>query len=403
VLFFRGLGYKERREQDIPSQSLTRLDAFNGVGRILALVDTIRGAYFQTRGLLEGLSLGEPTRLAYALAVEAVYLATAGNATRSAKLASQAGAIAERTGNVKLQSLVEVVRGFAAFVLGRLPEALDHIDRGGRRLKEDSPGAFWDQRTALLAGIWTVGWMGNLNLLAERVELGVREAEHRGDLYTATTLRTGVPNLTWLRKGDPAVARAVVLDAMRQWTQRGYHSQHYWSLLALTRIDLYEGDGRAAYARVTRDWSRLSRALILQVRLMGVEALHMRASSALAVATDENGTERQKMVRVALSDARRIAAMRWALGAPFVRLIQASVAALGRDDARAIQELEAAAKGFDEVAMSLHANVSRWHLGRARGGDEGRALVTSAEAWLTEQGVASPSRIAATIAPGFRR
>ena len=302
-----------------------------------------------------------------------------------------------------MQSLVEVLRGFAAFVLGRFPDALAHTDRGAERLREHCPGAFWDRRTAQLAGIWTVGWMGDLNMLAERVEQGVREAEHRGDLYTGTTLRTGVPNLTWLRKGDPATARAVVLDAMRQWTQRGYHSQHYWSLLALTRIDLYEGDGRAAYARVDRDWSRLARALILQVRVMGVEALHMRASAALAAAIEEKGAERERMVRVAEGDARRIDGMRWALGAPFVRLIHAGVAAVARDDVRAATELEEAAKGFDEVSMSLHAVSCRWHLGRARGGDEGRALVASAETWMTAQGIASTARVAGVIAPGFRR
>jgi ATP/maltotriose-dependent transcriptional regulator MalT len=245
--------------------------------------------------------------------------------------------------------------------------------------------------------------MGNLNMLGERVEQGVREAEQRGDLYTGTSLRTGVPNLAWLRKGDPAAARAVVLDAMRQWTQRGYHSQHYWSLLALARIDLYEGDGRAAYARVSRDWSRLSRALILQVRVMGLEARHMRASAALAAAAEESGTERGRMIRVAQGDARRIAGMRWTLGAPFVRMINGAVAAFAQDDARVVQELEAAVKGFDEVSMSLHATSCRWHLGRAKGGDEGRALVTTAETWMTAQGVASASRMAATMAPGFRR
>jgi hypothetical protein len=109
------------------------------------------------------------------------------------------------------------------------------------------------------------------------------------------------------------------------------------------------------------------------------------------------------MIRAALADARRIAGMRWSLGAPFVRLILASTASLQKEDARAVSELDAAAKGFDEVSMGLHAAISRWHLGRARGGDEGRALVTRAEEWMTSQGIASAPRIAGTLAPGFRR
>ncbi len=403
VLFLRGISHRERPDGALPAQALTRLDAYNGVGRILALVDTIRGSYFQTRGLLEGLRLGEPRRLSRALSVEAVYMATAGDAAGSAKLLVQAGAIANRAGDAQAQAFVEVVTGFSEFVLGRFPQALAMTDLGARDLKTHCPGAFWDRRTAQLAAIWTVGWMGDLNDLGERVEQGVREAERRGDLYTGTTLRTGVPNLTWLRKGDPAGARAVVLDAMRQWTQRGYHSQHYWSLLALTRIDLYEGDAHAAQARVEREWTRLSRALILQVRLMGVEALHMRASASLAVAALERGSARRQMIRAAERDARRIGAMRWSLGAPCVRVIQAGIAALGGDEARLSSELDAAAQGFDAVSMSLHANVARWHLGRARGGDAGRALVAAAEAWMVAQGIANVHRLAAVIAPGFRR
>ena len=39
--------------------ALTRLDACNGVGRILSVVDTIRGAYFQTKNLLRAMKAGD--------------------------------------------------------------------------------------------------------------------------------------------------------------------------------------------------------------------------------------------------------------------------------------------------------------------------------------------------------
>jgi eukaryotic-like serine/threonine-protein kinase len=403
LLFVRGLAFEERAEREIAPTALTRLDALNGVGQSLSLVDSIRAAYFQSRGLLEALRLGEIKRLAHALSIEAVYLASQGNAARSARLLAQARAIAERTGDTPMKSLVEAPSGFSMFVLGRFPEALVHCDRAVEMIRENCPGAFWERRTAQTVSIWALAWMGDLNALAARVAQRVREAGDRGDLYSGTTIHTGTPNLAWLRKGDTAAARAIVLDAMREWTQRGYHSQHYWSLLALVRIDLYEGDARAAFARVSSDWPRLSRALMLQIRMMGLEALHMRASAALALAAVESGTERERLVRVARGDAQRIAGMRWDLGAPFVSLIQAGVAALARDDRRCVAELEGAAAGFDEASMSLHAAVSRWHLGRARGGDEGRALVTSAETWMAAQGVADSRSMATTMAPGITR
>jgi hypothetical protein len=42
-------------------------------------------------------------------------------------------------------------------------------------------------------------------------------------------------------------------------------------------------------------------------------------------------------------------------------------------------------------------------MGRLVGGDAGRQLVASGEAFMTSQGVASPARMAAMLAPGFPR
>ncbi len=403
VLFFRGLSFKERAEREIAPHALTRLDACNGVGSILSLVDTIRGGYFQTRALYEALRLGEPGRIAQALAAEAVYVATAGRAERSAELIEQAGAIAARSGSIRDKALVEASAGFSMFVLGRFREGLARTDQAAEMLRQNTPGAIWERRAAQLGSIWSLGWMGDLNVLGERVERGLREAENRGDLYAETILRAGMPNVVFLRRGSAAVAREHVLDVMGRWTQRGYHMQHYWCLLALARIELYVGNGRAAWTRVSDDWSRLSRALILQVRVIGVEALHLRASAAVAAAAAATGDDRKRLTRVALRDARRIEGMRWTLGEPHVRLISAGVAALRQDEALAVAELVSAIRGFDEVSMALHAAAGRWHLGRLRGGEEGLALVAAAETWMNEQNVADCGSMAAMIAPGFRR
>jgi hypothetical protein len=402
LLLLRGLRFRERSEDHVPAHALTRLEACNGVGRILAMVDTIRGAYFQTRALWVALSVGEPNRVAHSLAAEAVYIATGGHARRSARLLDEAHALAQRTGSAKVQALVEAARGFGNFVLGRFEIARRHSDHSAALLR-DCPGAWWELRTAQLCAIWAVGWMGDLNELARRVEEGVREARGRGDIYAGTTLRTGLPNLMWLRAGDTVSARAAVVEAMEQWTQRGYHAQHYWCLLALTRIDLYEGDAHAAHQRVAGEWSQIVRALIPQVRVMGAEALHLRACTRLALGTREKGTTRVKLIRAAERDARTLRRMRWDVASAFAHLIHAGVAALRGDRDRAATSLALARDGCAALDMRLHAASAGWHLGRLRGGDEGRVLVTTAEAWLAAHGVADCGSMTAMIAPGFER
>ncbi len=400
LLLVRGLRFRERSEDDVPAHALTRLEACHGVGRILALVDTIRGGYFQTRALLAALALGEPNRVAHALSAEAVYLGTSGNAARSAMLLERARAIGERTGNARVQAFTEASVGFSQFVLGRFCSALEHCDHAAGMLRT-CPGAWWELRVAQLAAIWTVAWLGELTELARRVEQGIREAQVRGDIYAGTTLRTGVPNLIWLRAGDVASSRAACRDAMGQWTQRGYHSQHYWSLLALTRADLYEGRGGAAHERVAQEWSQIVRALIPQVRIMGAEALHLRGSAAIAAAAERQGAARADLVRSAERDARSLRRSRWELGSALASALDAGAAALRGDVDRAARELDAGGRGFAALDMRLHAAAADRHAGTLRGGDEGRALVERADAWMAAQGIVSPATMASMIIPGF--
>jgi hypothetical protein len=49
----------------------------------------------------------------------------------------------------------------------------------------------------------------------------------------------------------------------------------------------------------------------------------------------------------------------------------------------------------------LFAAASRRQLGRLLGGDEGRALIDRADAWMSSQSIRRPDRMAACLAPGF--
>ena len=51
--------------------------------------------------------------------------------------------------------------------------------------------------------------------------------------------------------------------------------------------------------------------------------------------------------------------------------------------------------------MGLFAAAARRRLGGLLGGDEGRALIAQADAWMAGQEIRNPARMAACIAPGF--
>src|SRR6185295_9207008 len=77
-LRLRGLGFKARDTSEVAPADLTRIDVCWSASAGLSVVDTIRGADFQTRGLLLALRAGEPFRIARSLAMEGAHSAIPG-------------------------------------------------------------------------------------------------------------------------------------------------------------------------------------------------------------------------------------------------------------------------------------------------------------------------------------
>jgi hypothetical protein len=252
-----------------------------------------------------------------------------------------------------------------------------------------------------LIPIWSLAWMGELGELARRVEQRAREADARGDLYAATCLRVGPPTIASLRGDDPVGARSVVEQAMLSWTQRGYHNQHYWRLLANAQIDLYEGNGDAAYARVVQEWPLMKRSLMFEVQIIRIEAAFLRARAALARAVKASPEVRSAMLASAARDGRTLSRSGAAYGASLADLVHAAIASLGGRTDLARPLMKRAIAGFDRAGMRLHANATRWRLGRAIGGAEGTALVEVAETWMRGEGVLNVPRMVQMAAPGF--
>jgi hypothetical protein len=57
--------------------------------------------------------------------------------------------------------------------------------------------------------------------------------------------------------------------------------------------------------------------------------------------------------------------------------------------------------GFETADMTLYATAARYRLGQVEGGDSGRATLLEAETWLRDEGVESPARFVAMLAPGW--
>jgi hypothetical protein len=75
----------------------------------------------------------------------------------------------------------------------------------------------------------------------------------------------------------------------------------------------------------------------------------------------------------------------------------------GPDQARVRAKLEEAVGAFDTLSMALHAASARLCLGVTGNGAGAAELTAGARAWMASESVRAPLKIAAMVAPGFRR
>ncbi len=401
-LRLRGLEFKERPEAECAQGDLRRIDMLAAVSGSLGMVDTVRGADFQTRHALLALKTGEPTRVIRALALEAAYSATSGTKTaaRSAAIVARARELAVRFPEEPLpQGWALSGAGAAAFLEGRWRDAYELFTQAGTIFRERCAGQAWALDQANFYSLGALVHLGELKDLGRRIPRLLEEATQRGDRYAMTQLRTGVLSIAWLARGDSSVARREADDAITHWSSQGTHLPHFLDVLAQAQIDLYEGHAHAAYARVCDKWDALSKAFLLRVQFIRIKMLELRGRAAVAVGVASDSAEH---LREALQCAADVEAEGTRWGSALAKVLRAAVAAAEGDAPQAAALLMAAELELSGERMALHVAVARWRRAEIVPEDEAKLLRASATTWMQEQSIVDFERMAQTIAPWKR-
>jgi hypothetical protein len=238
-----------------------------------------------------------------------------------------------------------------------------------------------------------------MHILSRRVFDLRREAEARGDLYAVAGFCTSRNGLAWLVRDDVEGARTAMSSAMKNWSPRGYHLQHYWAFIAEVNMHIYAGEAGAARLRVEREWRALSGALFNRVHTIKLDSINAFGRAALAVAAE--GGNLEESLRESAQTAARLDRLRFPLAQGVAALQRAGAARLVKDQEECLRRLRDAEPIFRDNELGLHLAVTRYRLGQVLGGDEGTALVRGAVAWMKEKEIARPECIAHLYAPGF--
>ena len=399
----RGTTYVPREPSEASRQDLTRIDICWSASIGLSIIDPVRGADFQARGLLHSLRHGDPQRVVRALAMEAAHVACAGVKSRhqAAKLVGMAESVVREVAGPYTSGIILLTKGMIATLESRWQETRAYAEPAEAIFRDRCTGVAWEIDTARLFSLWSLMYLGEIAELQRRWPGLMKDAIERDDLYAISTLGTLLMAVVRLADDDPDEAEDDLSQTSKRWSRQGFHIQHHNQVLAECYISLYRADGRWAWARLSKLWPAYTGSLLLRIQVIRIELRRLRALAALttANASDNPGP----FLKSAAREARRLDAECIPEASAHARLIRGQGMATIGDFQGARPLLESAIRDYTRFGMSIFAAASRRRLGELLGGDDGRALVDEADGWMMSQGIRNPARMAALYAAPVSR
>ncbi len=403
LLKLHGLKFRKRDESQVSAMTLARIDLCWSAVAGLSMSEPIRGADFQTRGLLLALRAGEPLRIARALAMEAGHRATVGTpaATRVASLLEEAERIAREIDSHYARGMIGMVRGFAALMRGLWQLARTTLEEAEGIFRHHCKGVTWERDTIHNFLLRSLVQMGEIRELNARWSILFRESQERGDRYAATMLSSFYMTLIKLAGNLQPETETELETALEQSASGSFNLRHSNAFEALIHLYLYRSDVSRALVRFESVWPRYERSMLLRIRMTRIDLLEMRARCSLAMA--EKPGDSGAHLRQAAEDAARLEKEGHQWASAHALYIRSGIAACKEDPVRAIEYLLRAATSYDEAQMPLRAQLLRYRLGEVHAGPDSRAQHDRAEQWLKGQGIVAPARWAGMYAPGFAK
>jgi energy-coupling factor transporter ATP-binding protein EcfA2 len=404
LLAARGLQYQEREAVDVPAQDLARLEVYEAFTAGLGLWSPLIATRYHLKHLRLALKLGQPRRVAPALASEALFVAMAGERAypRARSLLGRARVIGTRLQDQRIAGGTEACDAMCGWLTGRWDLARERGKEAERILRENCAGMWWElsvARNALLGGLL---WGGQWSEYAARLAEFSEDAQDRHDLNSLAIYRMNRGPLS-LARDDVEQADRDLVEAQRilagAWSDRGFHIPHFFGLFCRGQMAVYSGNRAAAMDVLTRDLPRMRRSYLLRIETIAVFTLLLEAMLAVACASGSSspGKDSATLLRRARRCAEAIRRKPAIWGSGLAMMIEAGAdAAQGRTDS-ACSRWSDAERELSRSGMLMFAAAVRYRRGRLAGD---RELLASAEEYFSNEGVISASRLAVMLAPG---
>jgi serine/threonine protein kinase len=392
-----GLHVRDRRPDEVSPEARARIEALFTATSGFSIVDVVLSACMQARHLVEALRYGDRFQLLRAVSLEAAHLSATGKreTARELELVEIARGLAAREATEEADAYFSGARGIGLFQRGRWREAAELLARGQSAMQHALVGF----STVRMFSLYTGFFLGQITESRARLARLCADAEDRGDRYTSVNVRTSVGVHAALAIDDVVGAHRGPREAIVQWTQKGFHVQHWQGMVYEPDADVYAGDGAAAYERLVRDLGLLRRSLLLHAGFIRVMTFFTRARYAIA---SIDGTSSQRRARVA--EALRMARLLDRESDVWTKGLAAMVRACAYNAAgyrgQTVAALRSAVERNQASESLVYLEPARYRLGQFLGGQEGRELRARALEAMVAQGIKNPERWADTFMPG---
>jgi eukaryotic-like serine/threonine-protein kinase len=387
-LWVRGLKFRRRESADIPPETLSFLEHLRSVAMVMSFVGLPwLGAQIGTRFVLRALAVGERRLIALGISLMAAHAgAVAPFSRRTSYLFEQMEVQGRKLEDPAVEGTFLGIRGLHAYFQGAWRKAVKHLDdaEGALQYCQDR---LWELSSARHMAIWSRFYLGDWAELKRRVFLGLADARDRGNAYGMAGICTPFGVAAWLSQDDPDEARRT-LEEVRSRSVKGFPVQKYWFLMAESLVDLYVGNGRAAWAQILLRWRTAN------VPGFNVQLLHLRACCALAAAEQsDHNSAKHMLLREAELAARRLQRIRLPHAMPMANLVWAGLAAQRGALGQSAMHLETAVLGLTDQEMPVYAAAARRQLAWLRR--------ESQQEFLPAQDIANADAITRMLVPGF--
>ena len=398
LLRMRGFKFKARDESRVSAAELQRLDVCSLLGGPLGMADPLQGFDLQVRQTLLALRVGEPHRVAWAMSNQICNFAISGSKTRAftSRLIDDAIELATRLDDRPALGRILVASGMASKLNGEFAESLAFLDRAFETL-ENLPGQVWTRQTARIFQLEGLMWVGRWVELFDRLPGFIEGARQRGDLYASTYMRSRYAPLGHLLSDEPSRARDEA-DGVGGWSTRGYSLPRLFQLHSRVQACLYVGDPSGGWELLQAEWPMLLKTLMRSIQSQRIDAYQLRGRAAMAMMAATAGPEYLKVV-IDVARALRRQRAPWATG--FADQLDGAVAAWRGDRAKGLALLASSERVFAKAEMNGYLAATRRRRGEYLGGDEGRLLIETADAWFATQRVKNPAALARCFAPAM--